>query len=74
MKLLLDLDELADALAIGRTKAKELVRRGDIPSVRIGDRRLVPAQAAEEYVAGLVAREANRPAGDGQGGSRAPAA
>lgn len=50
------LNPLADgweALGIGRTLFLELVDRGEIPTVRIGRRRLVSTQALEEYAAKL---------------------
>lgn len=42
--------DAANALGIGRTKMFELVSAGTIPTVRIGRRRLVPAQELRDYV------------------------
>lgn len=44
--------EVAKYLGIGRSQAYELVKRGIIPSVRIGSRTLrVPLKGLEEWVA-----------------------
>ena len=40
--LVLTVDEARILLKIGRTAAYEAIRKGDIPSVRIGSRVLVP--------------------------------
>ena len=53
-KLLLRIDEAAERLSIGRTKAYELARAGVIPTVRLGRSRRVPAKALEEWVASQV--------------------
>lgn len=49
------------ALGVGRTKMFELVATGELTSVSVGRRRLVPASAIHEYVDRLVAQQA-RPA------------
>jgi len=56
-KLLLRIDEVAERLSIGRTKAYELTRAGVIPTVLLGRCRRVPAKALEEWVASQVARQ-----------------
>lgn len=56
-RVLFTINDVSDALGIGRTLAWRLVRGGALPSVRIGKRRLVPAAAVKDYVARL-AREA----------------
>lgn len=43
--------EAAALLGIGRSVAYEAVRRGDIPSLRIGARLLVPRVALERLLA-----------------------
>ncbi|MFP5452067.1 MAG: helix-turn-helix domain-containing protein [Thermoleophilia bacterium] len=43
-------DEAAIVLGIGRTSAYKAVQRGDIPSIRIGRRLLVPRAAIEDMV------------------------
>lgn len=40
-------EEAAKILGIGRASAYEAVHRGDIPSIRIGDRILVPKAALD---------------------------
>jgi excisionase family DNA binding protein len=47
-------------LMIGRTKLFELVASGDIETVRIGSRRLIPAQALDEFVARLRAKSVDK--------------
>ena len=44
----LTIDEAARVLGIGRNGAYEAARRGDIPTVRIGKRILVPRVALDE--------------------------
>lgn len=44
-RLTLSVEEVAEVMGIGRTLAYEAVRRGEIPSIRIGSRILV-AKAA----------------------------
>jgi excisionase family DNA binding protein len=46
--------EGAQALGIGRTHMFELLRRGEIASVKSGRRRLIPATALDDYLARLV--------------------
>lgn len=53
-KLLYPFAEGWEALGIGRTKFLELVRAGEIETVRIGRRRLVSAEALEAYAAKLT--------------------
>ena len=45
-------DEAAELLGIGRNGAYEGVRSGQIPSIRIGKRILVPKAALERMLAG----------------------
>lgn len=44
--------EVARMLGIGRNSAYEAVRRGEIPTLRIGKRILVPRAALEGLLAG----------------------
>lgn len=53
MKRLLDMKEVASALHVGRSTAFGLVASGQLRSVRIGRRRLVPAEALEQFITGL---------------------
>ncbi|MGH7641631.1 MAG: helix-turn-helix domain-containing protein [Candidatus Dormibacteria bacterium] len=50
-QLLLTPEEVARVLRIGRTRAGEIIRQGDIASVRIGRRRLVAVREIERYIA-----------------------
>ncbi|MFG1755911.1 helix-turn-helix domain-containing protein [Streptosporangium sandarakinum] len=43
---------------LSRSKTHELVRSGDLPSVRVGGRRLVLAEGLREYVARLSREQA----------------
>jgi excisionase family DNA binding protein len=52
-KHLLTIDEVAQLLSIGKTKAYELIRTGLIPSVRIGRSVRVPADRLADFVATL---------------------
>ena len=57
---LLTVAEAAKRLGIGCTKTKALIGEGQLGSVTIGRRRLVPAAAIDDYVAELVARTGRR--------------
>ena len=48
-KLLLAIPEAAQVLGVGRSRLYELMADGDVESVHIGRRRLVPADALEAY-------------------------
>jgi excisionase family DNA binding protein len=45
-----DVDEAARILGIGRSAAYEAVRRGEIPSIRLGKRVVVPRLALEKML------------------------
>ena len=47
---LLTPEQAAATLAIGRTKVFELLRSGELESVRIGSSRRIPREAVQEYV------------------------
>jgi excisionase family DNA binding protein len=49
-RITLTVEEAGARLGISRTLAYELVRRGDIPSIRLGRRALVPIRALELMV------------------------
>lgn len=55
-QLLLSVNEFARMCGIGKTMAHEIIDRGDLLSVRIGRRKLVPESEARAYVARLVAQ------------------
>ena len=47
----LRVEEAAQLLGIGRSLAYELIRSGQLRSIKIGRRRLVPLDAIEEAIA-----------------------
>lgn len=57
VKLAYSVDESCSTLSIGRTVLFDLIRRGEIASVKIGARRLIPAASLEAYVARLVTEQ-----------------
>ena len=48
-------DDTADLLSISRRVVDRLVSTGEISTVKLGRRRLVPHEALEDYIARLVA-------------------
>jgi excisionase family DNA binding protein len=54
-RLLLRPEEVAKALCVGRTRVFELIRTGDLRSVKIGKSRRIPTDAVTEYLSGLGA-------------------
>ena len=53
-KLLLTPVEAAAALGIGRSKVYELMRSGDLPSVRIGACRRIPTEGLTRFLMTLL--------------------
>jgi excisionase family DNA binding protein len=49
-RLTMSVEEASEALGISRSLAYELVRRGVLPSLRLGRRIVVPVRALEELV------------------------
>ncbi len=49
-------EETAKRLGIGRNTAYEAVKRGEIPSIRIGRRILVPTKALDNLLASNVGK------------------
>jgi len=49
-KLLVPVEEAAAILSLGRSKVFELLAAGEIESLKVGRRRLVPRQALDAYV------------------------
>jgi excisionase family DNA binding protein len=56
--LLLRAEDVASVLGISRSAAYSLIARGEVPSVRVGASRRVPAEGLKEYVDQL-SREAD---------------
>ena len=48
--IVITVDALVPLLQIGRTMAYELVRSGQIRSIRIGNRYRIPIDAVHEYI------------------------
>jgi excisionase family DNA binding protein len=57
VKLAYSIDEAFPALSIGRTQLFVLLRRGEIASVKVGRRRLIPAASLDAYLARLIAEQ-----------------
>jgi excisionase family DNA binding protein len=55
MQRLLNMRQVATALNVGRSTAFELTQSGQLRSVRIGKRRLVPVDALDEFLESLSA-------------------
>ncbi|MFD0856516.1 helix-turn-helix domain-containing protein [Actinomadura adrarensis] len=56
-RLLLTVQEAAQALAISRSKLYELIASGELPSVRIDGSRRVPLTALDAYINSLMERK-----------------
>lgn len=54
-KELLSVGEFAETISVSERNAKKLIAAGTVLSVKIGDRRLIPAAAVRAYVDQLVA-------------------
>lgn len=54
MRRLLDMYEVATALNVGRSTAFAVVLSGELRSVKVRGRRLVPVEAIDEYIARLA--------------------
>ncbi|WP_073378304.1 helix-turn-helix domain-containing protein [Nocardiopsis flavescens] len=53
------MQEAAHALSLGTTTVKKLIATGQLPSVRVGRRRLVPRSALETYINRLLDDQAS---------------
>ena len=80
---MITVDEAGRALGVSRSTVWRLIQRGDLPSVRRGGRRLVPATAIQKgtrrHRAGQIPPFSHdhpmfRLAGAGRGGGRTPGA
>lgn len=49
-RLTLSVEEAAELLGISRALAYELVRRGQLPRLRLGRRVVIPRKALEEFI------------------------
>jgi excisionase family DNA binding protein len=56
-RMTLTITEAAKALGIGRNAGYEAARRGEIPTIRIGKRLLVPRVALERMLQGTAYAE-----------------
>lgn len=65
-KKLLTVAEAADLLGLGRSKAYQLVMRGDLPSIQIGRARRVPTSALDDFIARCVTESGDVAAPTGQ--------
>lgn len=54
--VLLSVMDVAQALSLGVTYTRRLIERGEIKSIRVGKRVLVPRQCLDDYVAALLDR------------------
>jgi excisionase family DNA binding protein len=54
--LCLRLDEVADRIGVSARTVSRLIASGDLPSITVLRRRLVPVDALEAYIAGRIAR------------------
>lgn len=54
-RLTLTIEEAAEALGVARMTAYQAANRGEIPTIRIGRRLLVPRAAFEKMLAGDAA-------------------
>jgi excisionase family DNA binding protein len=52
--VMVSMPEAARRMGIGTTKLKELLAAGEIPSVKVGDRRLVPVSGLEAFTSGQL--------------------
>jgi excisionase family DNA binding protein len=57
-KVLLTVEEVAEAMGLGRTYVYELVMRREIRSIKLGRKRRIPVTALNEFVARQLSGEA----------------
>ena len=50
-RILLKPAEAAEVLRIGRSQIYRLIEAGDVPTVRIGNTRLIPVKALHDWIA-----------------------
>ena len=56
--LLLSVEESAAQLRIGRSRMFDLIKRGEVLSVKVGGSRRIPHDSLRDYVKRLVAEQA----------------
>jgi excisionase family DNA binding protein len=56
-EVLLTVSEAAKRLSLGRTMLYELIAKGELPSIKIGRARRIPASALEQWVVTQVLHE-----------------
>ena len=49
-KMLLSVPDFMAAVSLGRTKVYELIGSGELETVTVGRRRMIPVQALEDWV------------------------
>ena len=49
-QVLLRAEEVANAIGVGRATVYALIKRGELPAVRIGDSVRIPADALQKFV------------------------
>lgn len=54
-ELLVTIEEAARRLAVGRSHVYQLLRRGELLSVKLGRSRRVPVKALQDYAAARIA-------------------
>ncbi len=70
MPLLYDIPQACERTSIGRSTLYKLVSSGDIESVKVGRRRLIPEEALTAFVENIRAAQAGgRAAADRAGGA-----
>jgi excisionase family DNA binding protein len=62
-KIGLSVDEAAEVIGIGRSELYERLATGEIESVKIGRRRIIPVEAAKRFLDGLMAAARNEAKG-----------
>ena len=62
VKLAYSVDEACSATSLGRTAVFDLLRRGELTSVKVGRRRLIPVASLDAYLARLVAEQIDQSA------------
>lgn len=58
-KLLVSVDEAARRVSIGLTVMYELIGSGEVASIKLGRRRLIPVRALEEFMERRLAEVAS---------------